>query len=118
MPLPLRITLRDIPPSEPLEAHIRDTAQKLEQRNRRITSCHVTVDETALHHQRGRQFEVQVEVRAPGREAVSTRAHNEDAYVAVRDAFRAARRQLETQVRRRGPGRRVSARRGPASSSA
>lgn len=99
MQVPLQITVRDLPHSAALEARIREKAAKLEEFHPRITSCRVTVEELRKHHHQGRHFQVSVDVRVPGREVVANRAHDEDAYVALRDAFEAARRQLEEIVR-------------------
>jgi ribosomal subunit interface protein len=100
MQVPLQITIQNVPRSEALEARIREAAAKLEQFHPRITSCRVAVDETEKHPHQGRQFRVRVEVTAPGREHVAaTLQHHEDVYVALRDAFDAARRQLQDEVR-------------------
>jgi ribosome-associated translation inhibitor RaiA len=40
-----------------------------------------------------------VDLRVPGREVVASLAHDEDVYVALRDAFDAATRQLEEVAR-------------------
>jgi ribosomal subunit interface protein len=95
MQVPLQITVRDFPQSEALEARIREKAAKLEEFHPRITSCRVTVEELRKHHHQGRHFQVSLDVRVPGREVVVNRAHHEDVYVALRDAFDAAKRQLE-----------------------
>jgi ribosomal subunit interface protein len=95
MKLPLQITIRDFPQSEALEARIREKAAKLEEFHPRITSCRVTVEEMRKHHQQGRHFQVNLDVRVPGKEIVVNHAHDEDVYVALRDAFDAANRQLE-----------------------
>jgi ribosomal subunit interface protein len=99
MQVPLQITIRDVPHSAALEAQIRDRAAKLESFHPRITSCRVTVEELRKHHRQGREFRVHIDVRVPGREVVVDRDHHEDVYVALRDAFDAARRQLEEVVR-------------------
>ena len=99
MQLPLQITIRDFPQSEALEARIREKATKLEEFYPRMTSCRVTVEEMRKHHQQGRHFQVSLDVRVPGKEIVVNHAHDEDAYVAVRDAFDVAKRQLEDVAR-------------------
>jgi ribosome-associated translation inhibitor RaiA len=49
---------------------------------------------------------VRIDVTVPGREIVINHDHDEDVYVALRDAFDAARRQLEDYARiRRGETR-------------
>lgn len=95
MQLPLQITIRDFPQSEALEARIREKAAKLEAFHPRLTSCRVVVEEMRKHHQQGRHFQVSLDLRVPGREVIVNNAHDEDAYVAVRDAFESAMRQLE-----------------------
>ena len=99
MQLPLQITIRDFPQSEALEARIREKAVKLEEFYPRITSCRVTVEEMRKHHQQGRHFQVNLDVRVPGKEIVVNHVHDEDDYVAVREAFDAAKRQLEEVAR-------------------
>lgn len=100
MQVPLQIALRDLGPSEALEARIRQQADKLEEFHSRITSCRVVVERLPKHHEQGRPFEVHVDVRVPGRkEIVSTLHRHEDVYVALRDAFDSVARQLEDVAR-------------------
>lgn len=92
----LQITFRDMPPSEALEARIREKVAKLEQFHPNITSCRVTIEETHRHHHQGRHFGVKIELHVPGHPAIVSRLHHdEDPYVALRDAVGAARRRLE-----------------------
>ena len=103
MTTPLQITVRDMPHSDALDARIRDNAEKLGEFHPNITSCRVTIEELRKHHQQGRHFQVGIDARVPGREIVANHAHDEDVYVALREAFDALERQLELQVRvRRG----------------
>ena len=95
MLVPLQITVRDIQHSEALEARIREKAAKLETLHPGITSCRVTVEAAHRHHHQGRHFQVRIDLRVPGHEIVASRDHDEDPYVALREAFDAARRQLE-----------------------
>jgi ribosome-associated translation inhibitor RaiA len=82
MPIPLQVSVRDIPRSDALDARIREKVAGLERFHPRITSCRVTVSEFGKHRQQGRQFEVSVDIRVPGRtEIVSDRHHDEDVYV-------------------------------------
>ncbi len=108
MRLPLQITFRHMDPSPALEARIRQRAEALDQFFDRITACRVVVECRHQRHQQGKQFEVRVDLTVPGaeivvgRDAGANHAH-EDAHVAVRDAFDAARRLLEDHARgRRG----------------
>lgn len=106
MQIPLQITFRHMEPSEALEAKIREKADALERFAEHITSCRVTVEAPHQHHQQGKLFNIKVDITLPGHEIVADRhpdkhhAH-EDVYVALRDAFKAARRQLEDYTRKR-----------------
>lgn len=100
MKIPLQITIRGIDHSDALETHIRDKAAKLDEFFDRIMSCRVVVDVPHKHHQQGKQFTVRIDIGVPGSEIVVNRDHGEDVYVALRDAFDAAKRQLEDYARR------------------
>ena len=52
------------------------------------------------HHHQGQQFNVRIDIGVPGSEIVVNRDHAEDIYVALRDAFDAAKRQLEDYARK------------------
>jgi len=93
----------------PVDDSLRDAAlehiDRLEDFCDRITGCHVVIAQPHRHHRLGRLYSVRVDVRVPGGEIVVNRDHHldhahEDAYVALRDAFAAARRRLEDHVRR------------------
>lgn len=99
MQAPLQVSFREMPRSEALEDHIRQKAAKLEEFHSGITSCRVTVEQSGKHHQQGHVFTVHVKVHVPGKEIIANRDHHEDVYVALRDAFDAAKRQLEDTVR-------------------
>lgn len=98
MQMPLQITIRDFSHSPALSARIREKAEKLEEFHPGIVSCRVTVEEPGKHQRQGNHFRVCVDVRIPGREVVAT-YDEEDAYVALRDAFDSVRRQLEEAAR-------------------
>ena len=106
MQIPLKITFKNIPQSDFVEARIREKVDKLEQFSEHITSCRVLVEAPHQHHHKGNLYNIKVDVTLPGEEILATRhpdehhAH-EDIYVAIRDAFNAIRRQLEDYVRRR-----------------
>jgi len=109
MQLPLEVRFHNLDHSPAVEAAVRAAAAKLERFANDIVSCRVTVEGGPhKHHQHGNLFAVRIDVRYAGGEVVASReptadhAH-EDVYVAVRDAFRAARRQLQDKMRiRRG----------------
>lgn len=98
MPALLQITLRDMPNSQALDTHIRDKIRKLEDIFSHVISCRVVVEMPHRHHQQGKEFGVNIDLGVPGTEIVVNRRHHEDPYVALRDAFDAARRQLEDYV--------------------
>jgi len=106
MRLPLQVTFRNMDRSSALEADIGDKAAKLDQFYDQIMSCRVVVEAGHKHHHKGNLYGVSINISVPGRDLVVSRnpsenqAH-EDAYVAVRDAFEAARRQLEDFARTR-----------------
>jgi ribosome-associated translation inhibitor RaiA len=101
MPLPLQITFRNMESSPSLEARIRELAVKLEKFSQQMLRCHVVVEAPHhQHHEQGALFDFQIDIAVPGREIVIGHTHthdpsHENAYVALRDAFRAARRQLQ-----------------------
>jgi ribosome-associated translation inhibitor RaiA len=104
MSLPLQITFRHMDPSPALETRIRRKAAELEQFFDRITACRVVVESRHRHRHQGNLFEVRVDLSVPGMQMVAGRNHafdpsHENAHVAVRDAFDAARRQLEDRLR-------------------
>lgn len=100
MQIPLQITIRDVEHSETLEARIREKAEKLDEFFEHIISCRVVVEEPHRHHRQGRQFTVHIDIGVPGGEIVVNRDHAEDVYVALRDAFDAAKRRLEDYARK------------------
>lgn len=105
MDVPLQISFRNMDKSDAIEARVRERAEKLERYFGHITSCRVVVEAPDRHHRKGKLYHVRIDLGVPGREIVVSRhpkdnhAH-EDVYVAVRDAFDAARRQLEDHGRR------------------
>jgi cold shock CspA family protein/ribosome-associated translation inhibitor RaiA len=90
--------------SPALEARIRERAEELERFFARITFCRVVVECRHLRRLQGNLFQVRIDLGVPGRKIVvghdpgADHAH-EDPYVAVRDAFDAARRRLEDHAR-------------------
>jgi ribosomal subunit interface protein len=100
MQTPLQITIRDMEHSDALETHIRDKVAKLEEFSSHITSCRVVVEIPHKHQHQGKQFNVRIDIGVPGSEIVVNRDHAEDVYVALRDAFDAAKRQLEDYARK------------------
>lgn len=105
MRLPLQITFRNMPPSKAVELAIRERADKLDRFSVLIMGCRVVVEARHHRHHQGNLYHVRIDLTVPGDEIMVSREpalHHtrEDIYVAVRDAFDAARRRLEDYARR------------------
>ena len=103
MRIPVEISFRNMDRSEALAAGIRAKVEKLEEFFDRITSCRVVVEAPHRSHHQGNLYRVRIQLHVPNRELVVGREshdarEHEDPYVAVRDAFDAARRQLDDYV--------------------
>lgn len=99
MELPIQITFHGMDHSAALEAAIRERAGKLEHFHPHLISCRAVVEEAARHKHQGKEFVVRLDIKVAGKEIAITRDHSEDPFVAVHDAFDAARRQLEDHAR-------------------
>lgn len=105
MQVPLHVTFQNMQVSDTVEARIRERVDALDRIFPEIVSCRVAVESDARQHRRGRLYHVRIVLAVPGsdivvnRDPVQRRVH-ENVYVAVRDAFDAARRQLEDYMRR------------------
>ncbi|MBI3593371.1 MAG: HPF/RaiA family ribosome-associated protein [Nitrospirae bacterium] len=100
MNMPLQLTVRNMSLSEAAEMDIREKAAGLDSLYDKITGCRVVVEAPHRHHHKGILYEVRIDITVPGKELVITQKANEDVYVAIRDAFDAARRNLEQFARR------------------
>jgi ribosome-associated translation inhibitor RaiA len=117
MRIPAQITWRDMAPSAAVEAKIREEAEKLEAFYDRITSCRVMIEIPRRYQNGGYRFRVRIDLTVPGSEIVVNHeptlhgflqrlggverakgqelsAPHKDVYVAIRDAFKVARRKL------------------------
>jgi ribosome-associated translation inhibitor RaiA len=124
MQLPVQITWRDIAPSPTVEAKIREEAAKLDEFYDRITSCRVTIENRRQYQNGEYQFHIRIDLTVPGAEIVANHeptlhsslrriereehakeqelaAPHKDVYVAIRDAFKTARRKLQAYAHRR-----------------
>lgn len=96
----LQITFRNMEPSPAVEVHVREKMAWLEKFHHGIVGGKVVIESPHNHHQKGRIFHVNLDITVPGHEVLVNHEHeknhaHEDVYVALRDAFKAARRQLE-----------------------
>lgn len=94
-----QITFRHLEPSPALRARIERLVARLHHLSPRLLDCRVTVCLPPQHQVSGGRFEVDIDLHIPGAWLPVHHAHaadgsHADAYVAVRDAFRAARRKL------------------------
>ncbi|NND48681.1 MAG: HPF/RaiA family ribosome-associated protein [Rhizobiales bacterium] len=101
MQLQAEISFQGIEPSDFVRQRIEKELTKLERFHDRITHCRVVLSSPGKHHKKGGLFAVHLHLTIPGhkeiavsREPQKHQAH-EDPYVAVRDAFNAARRMLQ-----------------------
>ena len=95
VPVPVNITLRDVPHTEAIEARVRIKAEKLTSFYDRIEYCKVVIDTPQKHKHQGKFFRVQLKLGVPGKTLVVKNKWDEDLYVAIRNAFSAMRKQLE-----------------------
>jgi len=104
MRVELSISYEHMKRIDDLDTRIREYVDQLEQRFGRIISCRVVVQGPHKHHRRGTHYQARIYLHVPRGEIAVTheaplnKAH-EDVFVAVHDAFRAARRKLEERVR-------------------
>ncbi|MDR3535526.1 MAG: HPF/RaiA family ribosome-associated protein [Acetobacteraceae bacterium] len=103
MPAEVQISFRGMDASPAVEAKVQQRAAELAQFSDRVTTCRVVLEAAHRRHQ-GNIYHVTVDLALPGGKVVVShepaRDHaHEDLYVAIRDAFDAARRRLQDHVR-------------------
>ena len=101
MKVQLQITSRNMSLSEAAEESIRERVAKLDEKFDCITSCRILAEAPHRHSHQGVLYNVRIDITVPGTELVVKREPREDLYVAIRDAFEAARRQLQDYMRKR-----------------
>jgi ribosomal subunit interface protein len=105
MPAEVQITFRGMETSPAVEAQVRRRIDELCQVSDRITACRVVLEAAHRHQRQGIIYSVHIDLTVPGgplvidREPAADHAH-EDMYVAVRDAFDAARRRLQDRMQK------------------
>lgn len=105
MAIPTEITFRGIARSPALEVAIARWVKRLEHSYARIHNCHVRISLPHRHRRRGASFDVKVVLAVPGDELVVAQEQGHpDVYIALADAFVAARRALHDRVRIRRDG--------------
>lgn len=123
MQLPIQISFRNMESSPAVEERIREEAEKLLEFYENIIGCRVMAELPHRHHTRGKRFHIRIDLTVPGGEIVVNHepslrhalqqtddedlskgleldAPHKDAFVAIRDAFKTARRQLQDYARK------------------
>lgn len=95
------ITVRDLPHSTAIETQVLKKIDKLEQFYQQITRCDVVIEQNQKHNHQGKLYQVRITLSVPQKKLTVNHGQAEDVYVAIRDAFIAARRQLLNYVRQR-----------------
>ena len=98
MTFPIQIAFHHMDRSEALEQAIRERTEKLGKFHPGITNLHVAVTQEARHSNKGRRFNVKLDLHVKGKSYAITQQGDEDPFVAARDAFDAARRLLDTEL--------------------
>ena len=108
MQKPLQLRWHNVDPSEALAANVREEVAHLDRVWNRIIGCVVTLESPSQRHRHsGWQYRVRIELSVPGgklvvgRDPPETWMHS-DLYLAMKAAFREARRQLADHVSRLG----------------
>ncbi|MEQ8370017.1 MAG: HPF/RaiA family ribosome-associated protein [Alphaproteobacteria bacterium] len=101
MAIPLEITFRNMDRSQAVVDRVNEKMEWLAKFYERIEHCRVVIEAPHRNHSKGNHYKVHLTVGVPGQDIVAG-AHvgkspaHEDVYVAVRDAFNAARRELKS----------------------
>jgi ribosome-associated translation inhibitor RaiA len=100
MQQPLEIVFEDIEPSDAIRVRLNEELAKLEQINSRLDSARVVIAKPHHHQTKGNSYQVRIHIKVAGMKDVIVNHEpgdhhdHDDAYITIRDAFRAARRQL------------------------
>jgi ribosomal subunit interface protein len=110
--MPIQVVFRQMRSSPAIRSRIEELASQLERFEPRLIRCRVVLEVPHRHNRQGRRYHIRIELTVPGRRAIvvsrnPSRLHSpaahEDVWVALQDAFDAAKKRLEEGVRvRRG----------------
>jgi cold shock CspA family protein/ribosome-associated translation inhibitor RaiA len=123
MIIPVQVTFRNMPHSDPIEAMVRDEVAQLDRYYNHIMGCRIMIEVPHRHRRYGKHFHVRIYVTVPDGEIVVKReptlhSHQQDLQdeelskqseleqahkylqVAVREAFATMTRRLEDYARR------------------
>jgi ribosomal subunit interface protein len=99
---PVRIHFMDSPRSEAVAAKIEARVDHLARFSDEIQNCEVWLESPHGHHRQGPLYAIRIRLTVPGEEiTIERQPETDDVYVAIRQAFDAARRKLEDHDRRR-----------------
>lgn len=98
MSAPLQLVFQGMDPSEAIASSVEHRFERLKRLAPQMVGCRVVIELAQKHQHQGRPVDVRIDLRLPGRELVVSRVADEDAYVALRDAFQDMRRQLEQVI--------------------
>ena len=99
MQVPLEITFRGMSSSPAVEEAVGRWVERLTHAFDRIMNCHVWIELPHRHQRQGAEFSIRIALAVPGREIAVHQDGKDDVYVALADAFLAARRQLQDHAR-------------------
>jgi ribosome-associated translation inhibitor RaiA len=101
MQVTLETTFHGMAPSAFVEAAVATWLERLDHMFERIQHCRVRID-LPHRHRRGLPFQVTLTLAIPGSDSVVVHGERADVYLAIADAFLAARRRLQhlAQIRR------------------
>ncbi|HBR16160.1 MAG: ribosomal subunit interface protein [Deltaproteobacteria bacterium RIFCSPLOWO2_12_FULL_43_16] len=100
MKIDLQITGRNFEITDIIKDNIQERAEKLDSFYSHIMRCRVVVEVPHRHKHKGMLYDVRIYMTVSGGEIIIKHEPNEDIYVAIRDAFDAARRKLEDYGRK------------------
>jgi ribosome-associated translation inhibitor RaiA len=89
-----KMAFHDIPPSAGLQAAAERWVSRLEQVYDQIAGCFVTIERPHRGHLSASPFQIRITIGVPGTRLSVAHQSSKDAYVAIADAFRDARKQL------------------------
>ncbi len=101
MQIPLQITFEGCEPTEAARAAIEHEAARLQEHNRHLIGCRVTVIAPSDKHRHGTGFAVHIWLTLPPHENIvvnrdqSGDARHEHVEAAIKDAFASARHQID-----------------------
>ncbi|MBI2521655.1 MAG: HPF/RaiA family ribosome-associated protein [Bdellovibrio sp.] len=109
---PIEISYRDFESSKALQDKIYQEAAKLGRYFEQIMFCRVVVSAPHRHHHQGKVYHVNILINIPGLDEIvvtnepETNKGHEDAFVAIRDAFRSMEQELSHRFKKMSDRRR------------